>query len=560
MDLQLRQTTVAHHRRSSGLGASRHRFGPTRRLAAARPPTLAASQGARPNDSTPAFAFLEPTFDRLLTRQRGPPQAVREDGADVESALDVAVTYVAERHLGGSSSPECHGARRIALAAFEWAVRRGGRRSGTAASPRGGAGPGDEASADFESRCRGSSPRGSSAALARLGASLPNAPDIWRCSSMPCALSPSRWIGAYLASNPGYQKVRFGIATCGLRRHGGLAERVSPRVFERAVVARPATLAGPWNLATRGRWTCPRSSSLPLACLRALRPRRSGFCLHRKTVDYGGHERRTPRPASGASSSRRASRPPRSRRPHRSRERLKARRLGGSAIDRNRLARRYQEATPRHCSAPHERGVRAPFLVHLHYEPARRHARTRRCAASCTAVLTELPTISILDERKPPAGCPATCFQRTTATAGVHHAPDPTSFGGAPSSRPRPAASRAAKLHFRRGARHRCVESTPRRMGRFAAELWLERSLIDACASDALAGGRRQATSGLVADVTIRLPSVSARHARPRSGPKDGSDKAIASSIGAGHAPAADLEAASFRAVLASRIMGEPLL
>lgn len=133
--------------------------------------------------------------------------------------------------------------------------------------------------------------------------------------------------------------------------------------------------------------------------------------------------------------------------------------------------------------------------------------------AGCTKPipLTELPRISIPIESKPPAGdAPPPKPEAPPPPPGVHQAPDPA-----------PARSteqvdlhlrfEGGKLHFVKSERVTLdsAASTPRRMGRFAAELWLGTQLIERLRFDVPllgADGGDVIESGLTADVTVRMP------------------------------------------------------
>lgn len=184
-------------------------------------------------------------------------------------------------------------------------------------------------------------------------------------------------------------------------------------------------------------------------------------------------------------------------------------------IDRKRLLEGIAGGgLPRHVQ-PRMKGVRAPSWSIF---TSRRAGMLALGAAalglsSCTKPipLTELPTISIPIERKPPAGdAPPPKPKEPAAPPAVHHAPDPTPVRSAEQV-DLYLRFEGGKLHFVKSERVTLAsaESTPRRMGRFAAELWLGTELIERLRFDVpllAAEGGEAIESGLVADVTIRLP------------------------------------------------------
>jgi len=134
-------------------------------------------------------------------------------------------------------------------------------------------------------------------------------------------------------------------------------------------------------------------------------------------------------------------------------------------------------------------------------------------AAGCAepVKMGKAPNIVIPIERKPPPGdAPPPHAPPEDEQPLVHHAPDP-----APA---RSAEQVDLLLRFEGGklkvlASQRVhlpsAESTPRRMGRFAAELWLGTELLERLRFDVPllgADGGDAIESGLEADVTIRLP------------------------------------------------------
>lgn len=222
-------------------------------------------------------------------------QAVREDGADVESALDVAVTYVAERHL--EVLPRQSAMERVELRrAFEWVVRKGDagpspQRRLEVARVRG-----DEASADFESR------------LPRLVASRisPLRSLVWGASLLrERARHLEVLVDAMLRAvavevdrrlprlEPGLPEgsvwhchVRELVATVDLRGTS-LAARVRARSRGEAGYFAARNLATP-----RALDFALVQSSLPLAQVRAL-ARAVWLLLAPETVDYGGRTQDT---------------------------------------------------------------------------------------------------------------------------------------------------------------------------------------------------------------------------------------------------------------------------
>ncbi len=132
-------------------------------------------------------------------------------------------------------------------------------------------------------------------------------------------------------------------------------------------------------------------------------------------------------------------------------------------------------------------------------------------ACSKPVQLGQLPNIVIPIEKKPPAGdAPPPSKPTPEPPPSVHQAPDP-------------APSRATEqvdltLRFEGGRLHltgsqrvtlKSAESTPRRIGRFAAELWLGTELIERLRFDVpllAADGGETLERGLETDVTIRLP------------------------------------------------------
>jgi hypothetical protein len=123
----------------------------------------------------------------------------------------------------------------------------------------------------------------------------------------------------------------------------------------------------------------------------------------------------------------------------------------------------------------------------------------------------QAPNIVIPIERKPPPGdAPPPASREPEPPPAVHQAPDP-----APN---RSAAQVDLMLRFEGGRLHllgsqrvtlEIAEATPRRMGRFAAELWLGTELIERLRFDVpllAADGGEALEAGLATDVTIRLP------------------------------------------------------
>jgi len=121
------------------------------------------------------------------------------------------------------------------------------------------------------------------------------------------------------------------------------------------------------------------------------------------------------------------------------------------------------------------------------------------------------PNIVIPIERKPPPGdAPPPRAPAEDERPHVHHAPDPAPV--------RSAEQVDLLLRFEGGklkvlgsqrVHLPSAESTPRRMGRFAAELWLGTELLERLRFDVPllgADGGDAIESGLEADVTIRLP------------------------------------------------------
>jgi hypothetical protein len=153
-------------------------------------------------------------------------------------------------------------------------------------------------------------------------------------------------------------------------------------------------------------------------------------------------------------------------------------------------------------SAPRLRVVGIVSLVALAHGPA-------GCAQPMK--MGKAPNIVIPLERKPPPGdAPPPRAPAEEAQPLVHHAPDPA---------PARSADQVDLLLRFEGGKLKVLgsqrvhlpsaESTPRRMGRFAAELWLGAELLERLRFDVPllgADGGDALESGLEADVTIRLP------------------------------------------------------
>jgi len=134
-------------------------------------------------------------------------------------------------------------------------------------------------------------------------------------------------------------------------------------------------------------------------------------------------------------------------------------------------------------------------------------------ALGCAKPTTQLPVISVPIQRKPPPGdAPPPAAKAPEPPPSVHHQPDPA---------PARTAEQVdlllrfegGKLHFVRSQKVTLptAESTPRRMGRFAAELWLGAELIERLRFEVpllAAEGGDAIESGLTTEVTIRLPFI----------------------------------------------------
>lgn len=125
--------------------------------------------------------------------------------------------------------------------------------------------------------------------------------------------------------------------------------------------------------------------------------------------------------------------------------------------------------------------------------------------------LGQLQNIEIAIERKPPPGdAPPPPKETAPEPPAVHQPPDP-----APS---RTTEQVDLRLRFEGGRLHllgservtlKEAESTPRRLGRFAAELWLGTELLERLRFEVpllAAEGGEDLEHGLKAEITIRLP------------------------------------------------------
>jgi hypothetical protein len=125
--------------------------------------------------------------------------------------------------------------------------------------------------------------------------------------------------------------------------------------------------------------------------------------------------------------------------------------------------------------------------------------------------LGSLPSIEIALEPKPPAGdAPPPPSPAATEPPAVHQPPDPTPI--------RTTQQVDLRLRFEGGRLHLLgsqqvtledEESTPRRLGRFAAELWLGTELLERLRFEVpllAAEGGEDLEHGLTTELTIRLP------------------------------------------------------
>jgi hypothetical protein len=132
-------------------------------------------------------------------------------------------------------------------------------------------------------------------------------------------------------------------------------------------------------------------------------------------------------------------------------------------------------------------------------------------ACSNPVQLGKLPNIEIALEPKPPPGdAPPPAPKAALEPPAVHQPPDP-----APS---RTAEQVDLRLRFEGGRLHllgservtlKESESTPRRLGRFAAELWLGTELLERLRFEVpllAAEGGEDLEQGLTTEITIRLP------------------------------------------------------